>query len=309
MGLAQVATITVTYNPDIALLREQLHALPHECPGVLVDNASEPALRAQIETLATQRPGTVLLRNADNAGLAAAINQGAKAMRDAFPQARFLLLLDQDSLPEAGSIASLLDTIVGLQAQGKRPGCVGPMLLDVTTGMQHGFHQMTRWRWTRVFPHRGSAAPVRCANLNGSGTLVPLELFIELGGLEDALFIDHVDTEWSFRVQSHGYSLYGVPAAVFQHRMGEASRRIWLLGWRVWPWRSPLRHRYLFRNTLWLMRRSHVPAVWKFWAAIKLLLTTSVHAAADPRRGEQLRAMRQGLVEGLRAPPSGIIAP
>ena len=101
MGLAQIATITVTYNPDIALLREQLQALPSECPGVLVDNASETALQTQIETLATERPGTVLLRNADNAGLAAAINQGAKAVKEAYPQARFLLLLDQDSLPDA----------------------------------------------------------------------------------------------------------------------------------------------------------------------------------------------------------------
>ena len=162
---------------------------------------------------------------------------------------------------------------------------------------------MTRWRWTRVYP-TAPQEPVSVTNLNGSGTLMPLPIYLQLGGLDHGLFIDHVDTEWSFRLLSAGYTLWGVPAAAFRHRMGERGLRWWLFGWRVWPARSAPRHRYLFRNTLWLMRRPYVPRTWKFWAGIKLLVTFTVHAVFDPQRGAQMRCMGQGLREGL-GPPGG----
>jgi rhamnosyltransferase len=148
---------------------------------------------------------------------------------------------------------------------------------------------------------------VPCTNLNGSGTLVPIELFLQLGGLDEALFIDHVDTEWSFRVLAADLGLRGIPAAVFKHRMGQSSVRYWLLGWRIWPSRSPQRHYFLFRNAVLLMRRPYVPRVWKFWAVVKLALTAIMHGLFDRERRAQWRQMRQGVREGLRVtstPPS-----
>jgi rhamnosyltransferase len=76
--------------------------------------------------------------------------------------------------------------------------------------------------------------------------------------------------------------------------MGEASRRIWLFGWRVWPSRSPQRHYYLFRNAVALMRRQYVPVVWKTWAVAKLVLTAVVHGLHGDRRREQLQQMWRG---------------
>jgi len=112
-----------------------------------------------------------------------------------------------------------------------------------------------------------------------------------------------VDTEWAFRVLAQGYTLWGVPQAVFKHRMGQGSLSYWLCGWRVWPARSAARHRFLFRNAMWLTRRSYVPTVWKSWALVKLTLTFAVHGLFDPQRGAQMAAMLQGLREGFRAPP------
>ena len=295
---AQVATITVTFNPDVGLLRAQLRALPPESHKRVVDNASEPGILRQIETLVAEIPGAILLRNEQNLGLAAAINRGVRAVHASTPDTRFALLLDQDSEPEPGSIAALVEGFEGLQAEGLRVGCVGPTLVDVSTGLQHGFHQMTRWRWTRAYPAPGALQPVPCANLNGSGTLVPIDLFLELGGLEDALFIDHVDTEWAFRVQAHGYALYGIPAAVFRHRMGESSRRLWLFGWHVWPLRSPRRHFFLYRNAIRLMQRNYVPSLWKRWAVVKLCTTFVVQIFFGRERLAQTKAMWRGAKEG-----------
>ncbi len=294
-----LVTVTVTFNPEIELLQAQLVALPRESLKLVVDNASQSDTIEEIEALVSRTPNAMLLRNTENIGLAAAVNRGVAAVRASAPCSHFVLLLDQDSEPSSGSIERLVEGFEALRARGVRIGCVGPTLLDATTGLKHGFHQCTRWRWKRVYPDSDSNDPVACANLNGSGTLVPVDIFLELGGLEDNLFIDHVDTEWAFRVQAHGYQLFGIPQAVFRHRMGESSRRIWLFGWRVWPIRSSRRHYFLYRNAVLLMRRAYVPWVWKVWAVIKLTITAGVTLMIGPRRFAQMRSMVCGIRDAI----------
>lgn len=295
-----LATVTVTYNPDLTLLDAQLRQLPADALRVVVDNASSPDLREPLRALC-EAHGVVFIANAENLGLATGLNIGARKALELAPDLAYLLLLDQDTEPGPDGVQSLVKAYETVLERGDPPGCAGPRMVDAHTGLQHGFHCMTRWRWLRQFPSATQTEPVLLANLNGSGTLIPAHIYRELGGLDDALFIDHVDTEWSFRVLAGGYALYGMPQVGFVHRMGEASVRFWLFGWRVWPSRSPRRHYFLFRNAVILMRRDYVPAVWKAWAVAKLLVTFAVHALTDPRRKEQCQAMLRGLREGLES--------
>ncbi|WHZ19261.1 MAG: dTDP-rhamnosyl transferase RfbF [Rhodanobacteraceae bacterium] len=296
-----LATVTVSFNPDIALLETQLRALPAPCTKFIVDNASRPELVAQIEALASRVENVRVLRNDSNIGLAAAVNRGVDAASELAAPPRFVLLLDQDSEPQPGSVESLIAAFEALEHAGEKVGCVGPLLRDPDTGLTHGFHQCTRWRWKRVYPPIGSTAPVPCANLNGSGTLVPVSLFRQLHGLDEPLFIDHVDTEWAFRVLASGYTLWGIPSAVFVHRMGQSSVRFWWFGWRVWPSRSPQRHYFLARNAIVLMGSDYVPTVWKIWASVKLFIVLVVHLAFDRRRFEQAQGLISGIRNGLHA--------
>lgn len=300
--IQQLAIVTVTYHPDLELLTRQLSRLPAEARLVIVDNASEEVLLNAVQQLCESRPNTTLLRNNSNAGLAAAINRGAAYITQQLPEIAYLLLLDQDSVPETGAIEDLLEAFTSLRNQNPSVACVGPRLVDASTGLQHGFHRIHNLCWTRQFPSENDPTPVSCTNLNGSGTLTSLALFNSLKGLDERLFIDHVDTEWSFRVLSHGLKLYGIPWAAFEHSMGERGLRFWMFGWRVWPQRSPFRHYYLFRNALWLMRRRYVPITWKFWAAVKLTVTTLLHGVFDPGRYSQFRCMLKGLRDGVRTP-------
>jgi len=295
----KLASITVTFNPELSVLEAQLRALPEGSLKIIFDNASRPELFKKIDALTQQIKNLLVHRSDVNVGLAGGINGGASLASEAHPGPEFVLLLDQDSEPQPGSIQALLSGFREIESGGKKPGCVGPLLFDPGTGLTHGFHQCSRWRWKRVCPPPGSK-PVRCANLNGSGTLVRLRTFLELGGLDEPLFIDHVDTEWAFRVQHAGYSLWGIPSAVFTHRMGNESVRFWFFGWRLWPSRSPQRHFFLFRNAAILMRRSYVPKVWKVWAVLKLILTALVYGLANGQRFAQLSHMKEGVREGFK---------
>lgn len=294
-----LASITVTYHPELDILGRQLRALPAEAVKIIVDNNSGDETRARINSLVKDMPQTFFLPQLSNLGLAAGLDVGVRSLSDIAPDRELILLLDQDSEPRPGAIARLCGALIELERSGKNPGAVGPQLQDVDTGLYHGFHQMTRWRWRRVFPEPPQQQPISIANLNGSGTLMRRAVYERLGGLDSELFIDHVDTEWAFRLLVNGYTLWGIPDAVFLHRMGQRGLRFWMLGWRVWPARSPARHRYLYRNALWLIQRPYVPQVWKFWAVIKLLLTALMHGLADPHRLAQLAAMWQGVREGM----------
>lgn len=296
---SDLVCVTVTYDPDPSILQSQLRSLPEEALKVVVDNAS-PHVRAEdLQHMASEIPCTHLILRSQNEGLPAALNHGVEISRAIDPTRQLVLLLDQDSEPQAGSIQILLDALSALQRAEGRVGAVGPRLVDVATGLQHGFHQPTRWRWRRVYP-LPTDSPVPCATLNGSGTLMPLDIFQTLGGLDASLFIDHVDTEWSFRLRAAGYCLYGIPHAEFLHRMGATSTRFWMLGWKVWPSRSPVRHYYLFRNAVRLMRCNYVPVLWKVWAVAKLAVTFFVVALIGPDRLRQWCQMGRGVGDGLR---------
>lgn len=299
MSETDYATVTVTFDPEVAVLLRQLQALPPGCLKVIVDNASSPEARAQIAAMADRVPNVCCVWNQTNLGLAAAINAGVRTVRDRASDIPLVLLLDQDTEPRPDSCSALREGFERLRREGRSVGGVGPVLVDPDTGLQHGFHQCTRWRWHRVYPGLG-AAPVPCASLNGSGTLVEVALFLAVGGLDESLFIDHLDTDWSFRVVATGHGLWGIPSAVFDHRMGQAGKRLWFFGWRTWPQRSARRHYFLFRNAVVLMRRSYVPRVWKTWALVKLAATALITLASGPQRGEQMSSMIRGVADAVR---------
>ncbi|GAB1408469.1 rhamnosyltransferase [Thermomonas brevis] len=293
-AMQRLAAITVTHAPDHAILDQLLAGLPAECMRIVVDNpaqhgAFDPS-RLEVGKL------TRVVRNVTNVGLAAALNRGVdEACRLG---AEWLLLLDQDSEPLEGAVQCLLEAHHALESAGLHVGAVGPAMIDADTGGAHGFHAIRGMVWRRLFP--GDGNPVSCHNLNGSGTLMRADLYRRLGGLETGFFIDHLDTEWSFRILAHGHGLYGVPRAQFHHRMGEATRRIWWLGKRPWPQRSPRRHYYLYRNAVRLMGRDYVPLLWKLWAVPKLVLTACVEGGVSSRGRAQLGAMARGVRDGLR---------
>jgi rhamnosyltransferase len=298
--LAKLCAITVTYNPDIYQLTRQIKSLPAEVVSILVDNGSADISVTALRQLVASRNKMLLICNEKNEGLAAALNQGISHAMTSVSGCEFVLLLDQDSEPESDAVRLLLEAHVRLERDGEKVGGVGPRLLDFTTNLQHGFHCMGRWRWKRIFPAIDDTEIVKNIYINGSGTLARTVVFERHGSYEKMLFIDHVDTEWGFRIHSKGLRFYGVPEAKFKHSMGERGIRFWLFGWRVWPQRSPLRHYYLFRNALLLMRRSYVPNVWKLWAIPKLLLTLAIFMLMDSRRTKQLGQMLRGIRDGLR---------
>lgn len=294
---AKLGSITVTYHPVPEIVARQLASLPANCLKLLVDNGSTSSEKGELLHAIRGLEKVHMLELDANLGIAAALNRGIDYLAS-LGGADWVLLLDQDSEPEEGSVGRLLEAAIERLDGGRVPGAVGPALRDPITGKLHGFHLLDGWHYRRIAAEYDHSH-VECVGINGSGTLAQLETFRGVGALREDLFIDHVDTEWCFRLRAQGGRFYGIPNAVFRHRMGESSRRLWLLGWRVWPERSPLRLRYLGRNTVSLIGMHHVPAAWKVWAVGKLVLTGGLVLLTGPRRVASLAALLRGAVDGV----------
>lgn len=261
-----ICAIIVSFNPErksfIALLR---NLSPQVDRIVVVDN-SPPENNDVLQfcqTSGTDFNQTILLvRLGDNLGIAAALNIGIQKAQAL--NADFVLLSDQDSLPEAKMVNSLHKAYSELIARGICVGVVGPTFTDLHTGLTYPFQVRLpkRFFYGHKMPTK-EEPQVEALTMITSGSLIPLDVIKEVGLMREDLFIDMVDCEWCHRARWKGYSVYGTGLATMYHRMGEHKLRIWYLRWRYESAYSPLRIYYRMRNFVALWKPDFIEWRWK----------------------------------------------
>lgn len=288
----RIGAVLISYNPPADLpARLQGLAQAGLARLVVVDNASAQPPPAGPATL---------LRNARNAGIATASNQGLQALRAA--GCSHALLLDQDSDIDADCIAQLRAAAAQAPADA----------LGVVPGLRHPLPEMRcRWpqavgggrrAWRFRFVHAQDLrelTPVHVAI--SSGMLLRLDRMQALGDFDDSLYIDLVDTDLCLRARTRGWQLYAVPGAWMPHAIGRPARR-GPRGLPMYPTHhGAARHYTLARNRIRLYRRH----AWRhpFWAAYETLGGLKLAAkvlAFEPGRLRKLAAMLAGSWAGLR---------
>jgi rhamnosyltransferase len=282
---ASVCAVVVTHRPDLDRLRGVLARLHDQVDHVVVvDNGPD-------DVGSGLGPGVTVLQEPGNVGLAAAVNDGV-----AWARARastHVLLLDQDSWPQAGMVATLLRASTELSRR-HRVAAVGPRHVDPRLGRAAPFIEVGFPMSRKLSCVSGA---VRCDFLIGSGTLIALPVLDDVGPMDAGLFIDNVDLDWCFRARARGYAVFGVGGATMEHLIGE--RRASVLGAQVAQHR-PERLYFITRNRLKLYRRPHTPRVWVAQDAPRVLLKALIFGLLLGPRAENLRQMRRGFVDGVR---------
>lgn len=291
---ADVCAVLVSYRPELAVLAEALDALlPQVGAMVLVDNATPGQ---SLHDFCVQRPELAMLALPENLGLAHALNAGIMHARS-LPGITHVLLMDQDSVAEPGMVAALHAALAKLSAREKI-AAVGPRFRDPREAADAPFVRIG-FPFNRKLRCAGDGDAVRCDFLISSGCLIPLAAVDEVGGMDDALFIDNIDLDWCFRATAAGRALYGVCAARMRHHLGDARRRVPGLprGIVVHP---PRRLYYMMRNRVWLYRRSYTPRRWIAQDVPRLVAKLLLFALLVPPRWRNLRCMVAGLRAGIK---------
>ena len=219
---APVASIVIPVYGQFTHTLACLRALAAHPPAaafevIVVDDGSTdetPGLLPQVQGLRYhQRP--------ENGGFIAACNDGA-----ALARGEFLVLLNNDTVPQPGWLDALLATF----AEHPGAGLVGAQLLYPDGRLQEAggvvFSDGSAWNYGRF----GDPADPRYAYVrdvdyaSGAAIAIPRQLFLDLGGF-DARYAPayYEDTDLAFAVRAAGRRVLYQPAARVVHDEGATS--------------------------------------------------------------------------------------
>lgn len=285
----QVGAIIVVFHPDM----DRLHCLVQRLAGlvveiVLINNGTTPLH-------VTGWPNNILIRHARrNLGVAAALNLGVRLL--ARRHCTHAWSFDQDSLPAVDALEKLQSAWIAAP-QASFVAAVAPRTQEYETARILPFllsdEQGTVQGKVLHNPQEISAAIT-------SGLLFRVDVWRALGGALEPLFIDHVDTEWCWRLRNAGWRILAVPDARMDHQLGEVGPRLaWFFGPRVTV-RAPIRSYYMLRNGWLLGRMTSAPLGWRRyqrWQAAKIIIVALLHG---PQRWSQLWAILRAVRDACR---------
>ena len=229
---ADVAVIVVTWNSraDLERLLPSVHegARSASIQLIVVDNASTDGSAALVEA---RYPEARIIRNAHNAGFAAANNQ-AMLVADA----RYVMLLNPDTVVMPGAI----DVLVGFLDAREHVWVAGPALLNSDgTEQRSGVRFPAVWNilvealfLDRLFPstrlfgaHRelylDSTRPRPVDYVQGSCMAVRSRAITVTGTLDEGYFMYFEETDWCRRIKQAGGEVWICPDARVVHFGGE----------------------------------------------------------------------------------------
>jgi len=275
-----VVAVVVTHRPDPGVTNRMAAIVEQFAQVILVDNHSEDEHLAALREFAADRENVLLVQNPENIGVAAALNQGCRLAAER--GAAWIVTFDQDSMPAAdllGCLAAEWDRhperarlgLVGVNfrtARGRTLICEGAGLADARTVIT-------------------------------SGSLLNLAAWRQAGPFREDFFIDEVDHEYALRLRRHGWLVKVTRRVLMEHDLGTPQRR------HAWQPRvshhSALRRYYMVRNRL-LLARAHlgVDPRFVFGQLARSLRESATILLFEPEKKAKLRAMSQGLFDGLR---------
>jgi rhamnosyltransferase len=284
-----ICAIVVTYNPDYKILDKLVKSLLLQVARIIiVDNGSNQDVLAWYHDYQSLE-NIEILKIVTNIGIAAGQNKGIKLARD--NKARYVLLMDQDSIPECDMVEKLLSALVELPDVA----AVGPRyVLDRATQLSP-FVRTTGLHRERLRCDTGVDV-LQVDYLISSGCLIPIAVLDIVGGMREDFFIDYVDVEWGLRANQHRLYSYGVCSAVMRHSLGDAPQVV--LGKSIGT-HSPLRHYYYVRNAIILYRESWIPINWKLSDGWRLCLRAMVYMVFSKPHLANIRMILLAIFHGL----------
>ncbi|MCV0039273.1 glycosyltransferase family 2 protein [Pseudomonas aeruginosa] len=129
-----------------------------------------------------------------------------------------------------------------------------------------------------------------------SGMLINYETWWE-HKFDGGLFIEYVDTEWCYRLGYEGRYLCLAEEAIMYHEVSDELPKKFL-GFYFLKY-SPVRRYYFFRNSIFLLRQSYVPAYFKLriLTAFANRIVSMILFSDDRRRSFSLTV--KGILHGL----------
>ena len=228
-----MAIVIVTYNPNIILLEHTLSEL-NDYQIVISDNNSSNF--EEIKKISF-RYNFHLIKLSDNLGIGVAQNESIKYILSK-KKADFIFFMDQDSFILKSELITLTQDYIKLNHKYKKIAAICATIGEIKKNQYKTIQE----------------------NIS-SGTLIPINMFKEIGLMYDSLFIDWIDYEWCWRAIKEGYFVVKDYNCIMQHQIGTQEKIFGKL------MVAPFRLYYVFRNTIILLKEKRTlnQYEWKFF--------------------------------------------
>lgn len=281
----RIFSVIVTYNPDLPNVKKLLGSLiSSDVFPVIVDNSSLNSF----QSISDETYKVISLYQ--NTGIAHAQNIGIDYCRS--QNAQIIIFFDQDStIPDAFFLNKLFDPIAKF---GEK--ITAPIYTDNNKGFTYPIVSINK-SGTRTKNYPKPDDDNFYTNIViSSGTAVLCDVFDSVGIMNDALFIDYVDTEWCLRCHQKSISILVIPSAVMSHSIGDNTINLFLL--KV-PVHSASRRYYRIRNSIFLFHFPHVPKLLAIREVCFSIIHQMIILACKEDRAKHIKALFRGLLHGF----------
>jgi rhamnosyltransferase len=288
----ETCAVVVTYDPDAVSIRNVVASLHGQVDAiVIVDNASKNL--SDIELVVQNVPVELIkfsenkgISSAQNTGISYAISQGAK----------YILLMDQDTVLPEGTVHVLRDECVSLEDQGVKVGAIGCAYRDTHGGKINAVWKANGYKVEKQDIEPNTKQLLAVDFVIASGSLIPTVTLKEVGLMDEDLFIDLVDVEWGLRAKARGYQSYQSFKNIMKHTLGNG--RLNILGKTV-ALHSPVRNYYSIRNSILLARRRYIGTAWRLYFIRRIFPYLIVFGLFSNQKRPRINFMIRGLKDGL----------
>lgn len=237
--LARLAVIIVTYNPSADLAATVDRIVGQGVGEVIIVDNSPDGSTATVAANGFERSPQIIV-NMRNLGIAKALNQGIELARRL--DYEWVCTMDQDSIPADGFFSQMA------QIASRRIDDIYPLAV-----LGPNYFERKLQRVAHETDNGTDAIQVR--DVITSGSFISVAAFTKVDGFDEKLFIDMVDTDFCFRIRQAGYSIWRTKDPLMEHSVGELTPKRFLgMRFNVTN-HMPQRRYYIFRNTLYMVRK------------------------------------------------------
>lgn len=290
--LSEIYAVMVTYNPDIVSLSQVIESLAEQVDEIIiVDNGSKNIL--EIENFISNHR-IELIKFPENKGVAAAQNKGI-AYADS-QRAKYVLLMDQDTVIPEGAVFSLYENCKTLEQSGVKIGAIGCAYRGTHSGRLNNILKADGWKIVEQPINSEKDKILSVDYVIASGSLIPISTFKEVGMMEDGLFIDLVDIEWGLRAKFHGYQSYQCLTHIMTHTLGNGRLKVL---WRRVTLHSPIRNYYSIRNRILLSKRRYIGCAWRIYFLKRIFPYFIIFGFFPNQKRLRISLMLRGILDGI----------
>ncbi len=221
--MPKVSIIILTYNSSgfIPSLIKSIQDSQKDYELIVVDNNSSDDTIEKVKKF----QNVILKENKENVGFAKGINIGAKIAKG-----EYLLFINPDTVLKQGK----LDDLLSVFNENKNAGIVGGKLIKDNGDAENSAGKfmlvpeilITSISMDEIMGIRFSPAKIKKVDfVSGGFMMVKKDLFDQLDGFDEKLFMYIEDMEFCFRANKAGYETYFTPSVVFSHASHGSSNR------------------------------------------------------------------------------------